>query len=176
MNKERVLPRVIEVEPLICPSEGDRVLGPSIRGGRTGGRHKYLTVVELLLPLALLRPMSAEDDVDFPVHARECSAFSPFLLLRSSRFSGSSSWWGRWQRLEGSAVPDRVFEVSAVPKNVAHVLVVRTLSVEDVVHCSFASTGCPSGTRDEWSGGVDFIARPLLPMLVGLLVHVASQC
>jgi hypothetical protein len=87
---------VIEVEPLIRPSEGDRVFGPSIRSGRTDGRHQYLTVVELLLPLAFLRPMSAEDDVNFSVDARECSASFPFLLLRLSRFSGSSSRWGRW--------------------------------------------------------------------------------
>ena len=77
---------MIEVEPLIHPSEGDRVFGPSLQGGRTGGHHQYLTVVELLLPLALLRPVSAEDDVDFSVDARECSPSSPFLLLRLSRF------------------------------------------------------------------------------------------
>ncbi len=87
---------MIKVEPLIRLSEGDRVFGPSIRGGRTSGRYQYLTVVELLLPLAFLRPMSAEDDVDFSVDARERSASSPLLLLRLSRFSGSSSWWGRW--------------------------------------------------------------------------------
>jgi hypothetical protein len=68
---------MIEVEPLIRPSEGDRVFGPSIRGGRTGGRHQYLTVVELLLPLTFLRPMSAEGDVEFSVDAWECSASSP---------------------------------------------------------------------------------------------------
>jgi hypothetical protein len=68
---------VIEVGPLICPSEGDRVLGPSIQGGRADGRHQYLTVVELLLPLTFLRSMSAEDDVDFSIDARECSASSP---------------------------------------------------------------------------------------------------
>jgi hypothetical protein len=87
---------MIEVEPLIRLSEGDRVFEPSIRGGSTGGRHQYLTVVELLLPLALLRPMSAEDDVNFSVDTWERSASSPFLLWRLSRFSGSSSWWGRW--------------------------------------------------------------------------------
>jgi hypothetical protein len=87
---------VIKVEPLILPSEGDRVFKPSIRGRRTGGRHQYLTVVELLLPLAFLRLMSAEDDVDFSIDARECSASSSFLLLRLSRFFGSSSRWGRW--------------------------------------------------------------------------------
>jgi hypothetical protein len=100
----------------------------------------------------------------------------PFLLLRLSRFSGSSSWWGRWQRFEGLAIPDGVLEVSAVPKGVAHVLMVQTLGVEDVIQCTFASAGCPSGTRGGWSGGVDFFTRPLLPTLVGLLVRVASWC
>jgi hypothetical protein len=77
--------------------------------------------------------MSAEDDVDFSVDARERSASSPILLLRLSRFSGSSLWWGRWQRLEGSTVPNGVLEVSAVLEGVAHVLVVRVLGVEDVI-------------------------------------------
>jgi hypothetical protein len=74
----RVFARVVEVEPLIRPSEGDRVFGPSIRGGRTSGHHQYLMVVELLLPLAFLRPMSAEDDIDFSVDAWERLASSPF--------------------------------------------------------------------------------------------------
>jgi hypothetical protein len=113
--------------------------------------------------------MSAEDDVDF-------SASSPFLLLRLSRFSRSSSWWGKWKRLEGSAIPDGVLEVSAVLEGMTHILVVRALGVEDVVQCLFASAGCPSGTRDEWSSGMDFFARPLLLALVGLLVRVAPWC
>ena len=78
--------------------------------------------------------------------------------------------------MEGSAVPDGVLEVSAVLEGVAHVLVVRTLGIEDVVQCPFASAGCPSGTRDRWSDGVDFLARPLLPTFVGLLVRVVSWC
>jgi hypothetical protein len=45
---------VVEVEPLICPSESDRVLRPSVRSGRTGGRYQYLAIVELLLSLVLL--------------------------------------------------------------------------------------------------------------------------
>jgi hypothetical protein len=53
-------------------------------------------VVKLLLPLALLRSVSAEDDVDFSVDTGECPTSSPFMLLRSPRFSGSSSWRGRW--------------------------------------------------------------------------------
>jgi hypothetical protein len=78
--------------------------------------------------------------------------------------------------LEGLAVPDGVLEVSTVPEGVAHVLMVQTLGVEDVVQCTFASVGCSSGARGGWSGDVDFFARPLLPTLVGLLVRVASWC
>jgi hypothetical protein len=128
------------------------------------------------LPLAFLRPMSAEDDVDFSVDARECFASSPLLLLRLSRFSRSSSWWGRWQRLEGSVVPNGVLEVSAVPEGVAHVFVVWALGVEDIVQCTFASARSSSGARGGWSGGMDFFARPLLPTFVGLLVRVVSWC
>jgi hypothetical protein len=87
---------MVEVKSLIRTSEGDQVFGPPVWGGRTGGRHQYPTVVELLLPLALLRPVPAEDDVDFSVDEGECSTSSSFLLLRLSRFSGSSSWRGRW--------------------------------------------------------------------------------
>jgi hypothetical protein len=78
--------------------------------------------------------------------------------------------------LEGSATSDGVLEISAVSKSMVHVLVVRALGVEDVVQRSFASAGCPSGTRDGWSSGMDFLAGPLLPALVGLLVHVAPWC
>jgi hypothetical protein len=78
--------------------------------------------------------------------------------------------------LEGSAVPNEVLEVSAVPEGVAHVLVVRALGVEDVIQCTFASVRCSSGARGGWSSGVDFFAMPLLPTLIGLLVRVASWC
>ena len=78
--------------------------------------------------------------------------------------------------MEGSAVPHGVFEVSAVPEGVAHVLVVRALGVEDVVQCTFASARCSSGVRGGWPDGVDLFARPLLPTLVGLLVRVALRC
>src|SRR5688572_8830098 len=73
-------------------------------------------------------------------------------------------------------MPDGVLEVSAVPKGVAHVHVVRALGVEDVVQCAFASTRSSLGVRSRWSGGVDFFARSLLPTLVGLLIRVASRC
>jgi hypothetical protein len=69
-----------------------------------------------------------------------------------------------------------VLEVYAVPEGMTHILVVRALGIEDVVQCSFASTGCPSGTRDGWSSGMDFFARPLLLALVGLLVRVPPWC
>jgi hypothetical protein len=86
---------VVEVEPLIYSGEGDWVFRPSVRGGRTGGRHQYLTIVELLLSLAFLRPVSTEDDVDFSVNAREGSISSLLLLLGLSQFSWSSSRRGR---------------------------------------------------------------------------------
>jgi hypothetical protein len=78
--------------------------------------------------------------------------------------------------LEGSIVPDGVLEVPAVPKSVAHVLVVRALGVEDVVQCALASARTSSGARGWWPGGVYFFAGPLLPAFVGLLVRVASWC
>jgi hypothetical protein len=78
--------------------------------------------------------------------------------------------------LERSAIPDGVLEVSAVPKSMTHILVVRALGVDDVVQCSFAFAGCPSGTKDGWSSGMDFFARPLLPSLVGLLVRFMPWC
>jgi hypothetical protein len=78
--------------------------------------------------------------------------------------------------LEGSVVPHRVLEVSAVPEGVAHVLVVRALGVEDVVQRTFTSARSSSGARGGWSGSVDFFMRPLLPTFVGLLVRVASWC
>jgi hypothetical protein len=69
-----------------------------------------------------------------------------------------------------------MLEVSAVPQGVAHVLVIRALGIEDVIQCPLASMGCPSGTRDGWSSGIDLLTRPLLPTLVGLLVRVAPRC
>jgi hypothetical protein len=78
--------------------------------------------------------------------------------------------------LEGSAVPDGVLEVPAVPKSVAHVLVVWALGVEDVVQRALASARSSSGARSWWLGGVYFFAGPLLPAFVGLLVRVTSWC
>ena len=75
-----------------------------------------------------------------------------------------------------SAVSDRMLEVPAVTKSVAHVLVVRALGVEDVVQRVFASARSSSSARGRWSGSVHFFARPLLPAFVGLLVRVASWC
>jgi hypothetical protein len=58
----------------------------------------------------------------------------------------------------------------------AYILVIRALSIEDVVQCPLASAGCTSGTRDGWSGGMDLFTGPLLPTLVGLLVSIAPRC
>jgi hypothetical protein len=79
---------MIKVEPLILPSESDRVLRPPVWGGRISGRHQYLAVVELLLSFVLLRPMSAKDDVDLPVNALEGSSSSLLLLM--------GLWWFVW--------------------------------------------------------------------------------
>jgi hypothetical protein len=76
--------------------------------------------------------------------------------------------------LEGSAVPNGMLEVPAVPKSVAHVLVVRALGVEDVVQRAFAFARSSPGARGRWSGGVHLFARSLLPAFVRLLVRVAS--
>jgi hypothetical protein len=86
---------VVEIEPLICPSEGDRMLRPSVWGERTGSRHQYLAIVELLLSLVLQRSVSAKDDIDLSVDAREGSTSSLLLLLGLSRFSWSSLRRGR---------------------------------------------------------------------------------
>ena len=86
---------MLEVEPLICPGEGDRVLRPSVWGERTGGRHQYLTIVELLLSLAFLRLVSAENDVDFSVNAWEGSSSPLLLLMGLSWFIWSSPRWRR---------------------------------------------------------------------------------
>jgi hypothetical protein len=73
INEEKVLSGVVEVEPLICPAEGYRVLSPPIRSWGTGGCRQDLSDIELLLPSILLRPMSSEDDIDLPINAWECS-------------------------------------------------------------------------------------------------------
>jgi hypothetical protein len=69
-----------------------------------------------------------------------------------------------------------MLEVSAVPEGAAHVLVVRALGIEDVVQRAFASARSSSGARGGWSGGMDFLTRPLFPMFVELLVRVALRC
>jgi hypothetical protein len=91
IDEERVFAWVVEVEPLIRPREGDRVLRPSVWGGRDGSCHQYLAIVELLLSLVLLRSVSAKDDIDLSVDTREGSTSSILLLLGLSRFSWSSS-------------------------------------------------------------------------------------
>jgi hypothetical protein len=78
--------------------------------------------------------------------------------------------------LEGSTVPDGVLEVPAVPKSVAHVLVVRALGVEDVIQRALASARSSPGTRGWWSDDLYFFTRSLLPAFVGLLGRVASWC
>jgi hypothetical protein len=72
-------------------------------------------------------------------------------------------------------MPDRVFEVSAVPYGMAHVLVIRTLGVEDLIQCSHSSAGCAAGSSGRWLGGVHLLARPLFLAFVRLLVQVPPR-
>jgi hypothetical protein len=69
---------------------------------------------------------------------------------------------------------DGMFEVSAVPQGVAHVLVVRTLGVEDLIQCPYSTAGCAVGPSGRWPGGVHLLARPFLPALFQMLVHMPS--
>jgi hypothetical protein len=77
--------------------------------------------------------------------------------------------------LERSAMPNGVFEISAVPQGVAHVFVIQTLGVEDLVQCSYSSVGCAAGSSSRWPDGVHLLAGPLFPAFVRLLVHVPPQ-
>jgi hypothetical protein len=72
-------------------------------------------------------------------------------------------------------MPDGVFEISAVPQSLSHVLVVQALGVEDLVQCPYPSMGCAAGSSCWWSGGVHFLSGPLLPAFVWLLVRVPSR-
>jgi hypothetical protein len=72
-------------------------------------------------------------------------------------------------------MPNGVFEVSIVPHGVAHVLVIQTLGVEDLVQCSHSSAGCAAGSSGRWPGGVHLLAGPLFPALVQLLVQVPPR-
>jgi hypothetical protein len=71
-------------------------------------------------------------------------------------------------------MPDGMFEVSAVPQGVAHVLVVRTLRVEDFIQCPYSFAVRAAGLSSKWPSGMHLLTRPFLPALVRLLVHVPS--
>jgi hypothetical protein len=73
-------------------------------------------------------------------------------------------------------MPDEVFEVSAVPQGVAHVLVIRTLGVEDFIQCPHSFVRCPTGSSGRWLDSVHLLARPFFPALVRLLVRIPPWC
>jgi hypothetical protein len=62
--------------------------------------------------------MSPENVIGFSIDARKSPTTPSTLLLRLSLLGGGgggfSSWRGRWERLERSAMPDGVLEVLAV--------------------------------------------------------------
>jgi hypothetical protein len=72
-------------------------------------------------------------------------------------------------------VSNGVLEISAVLQGVPHVVVIRTLGVENLVQCSYSSVGCAVGPSDMWPGGVYLLAGSLFPTFVWLLVHVLTQ-
>jgi hypothetical protein len=90
--------------------------------------------------------MASKYDVDQCVNAWESSTPPLFLLMRLPKLVKLSSWRGRWLWLERSVMPNVVFEVFAVSQGVAHVLVIQTLGVEDLVQCSHSSAGCAAGS------------------------------
>jgi hypothetical protein len=120
--------------------------------------------------------MVSEYDVDLSINARESSTPPLFLLLRLLRLARLSSGRRRWQWLERLAMFDGVFQVSAVPQGVAHVLVIQTLGVKDLVKCSHSSAGCAAGSSGRWGGSVLLLAGPLFQALVRLLVHIPPRC
>jgi hypothetical protein len=73
-------------------------------------------------------------------------------------------------------VPDEVFEISAIPQGVPHVLVIRTLGVHDLVQCSYSFAGCAAGPSGRWPDGVHLLAESLFPTFVQLLVRVPPRC
>jgi hypothetical protein len=73
-------------------------------------------------------------------------------------------------------VPNRVFEIPAVPQGVPHILVIRALGIEDLVQCSYPSAGCAAGSSGRWPDGVHLLVGSLLPAFVLLLVRVPSRC
>jgi hypothetical protein len=73
-------------------------------------------------------------------------------------------------------MPDGVFEVSVVLQGVAHVLVIWTLGVEDLIQCLHSSARCAAGLSGRWPGGVHLLTGPFFPALVRLLVRIPSWC
>jgi hypothetical protein len=67
---------------------------------------------------------------------------------------------------------DRVLEVSLVSQGVAHLLVVRTLGVENLVQCSHTAAWRAAGQNRWRTSSVHFLPRPLVLVLVLLLVYV----
>jgi hypothetical protein len=63
---------------------------------------------------------------------------------------------------------DEVFEVSAVLQGVAHVLVIRTLGVEDLIQCLHSSARCTAGSSSKCPSGVHLLA--------GSFSHHLSGC
>jgi hypothetical protein len=73
--------------------------------------------------------------------------------------------------LEQSAMADRVLEIPIVAQSIAHVLVIRTWTIEDFVKRPrvVAARGATHPSL-LWPHGMDLLVRPLVPALVLLRV------
>jgi hypothetical protein len=68
-------------------------------------------------------------------------------------------------------VANGVLKFLIVSRGVAHLLVVRTLGVEDLVQRPYTTSWRTTGPVNRRPDGVHFLPRPLVPTLVLLLVH-----
>jgi hypothetical protein len=58
---------------------------------------------------------------------------------------------------------------------VAHLLVVQTLGVEDLIKRPYTAAWRAVGLGSQWLSGVHFLSRPLVPALVLMPVYVFLQ-
>lgn len=125
--------------------------------------HQDLLVGQLLLPPVLLRAMAPEDDIDLPVDTGGLPLCHPYYW--GCRPFVPPRWWR--ERLERSAMADRVLEVFAFMQSMTHLLVIRVWAIKDLIQrprgVAARSITCSSRWRPH---GLDFFSRPLVLALI----------
>jgi hypothetical protein len=71
-------------------------------------------------------------------------------------------------------MPDRVLEVPAISQSVAHLLVVRTLGVEDLIQRPYSAAGHTAGPRWLVAQRCALLPEASCPSICPLMVHVLS--